>query len=214
MSRKIEIRSTDFTSPPAKAKASIDCVLAIDCSGSMMATDYPPSRFEAARKAARLFTTRKILQGYQDRVGLVGFGGSATVLQALTPDLSLVERAVDSVAMSHTGTGIGEALRVSRDVLCSVPGQARRAIILLSDGENTAGQDPRELLGDMRGVAVYTIGLGSVKGQQIDLPGLGPVTVRLDEGMLRDIAQRAGGRYYFAPKAGDLLDIFATLADV
>lgn len=205
---RIEITPMDLG---GSSKPQTNCVLALDCSGSMAASDYPPSRFEAAKKAARAFTTRKIIQGHCDRVGLIVFGGSAHIAQPLTEDLHLVEQAIDNVAgLTHTGTGIGEALRTASAMLTPGP---RRAVVLLSDGENTAGSDPRAVMYWLSGIQVYTIGVGSPKGQEIDLPGLGRVRVRLDDKLLSDISKHTGGRYYYAPGLADLIGIFTDLAD-
>ena len=62
-------------------------ILTIDSSGSMRASDLKPSRFEAAKAAARAFVEK---QAPTTRIGIVSFSGSASLVQAPTTDKSAV----------------------------------------------------------------------------------------------------------------------------
>ena len=68
---------------PAPTKEAVDIILCIDTSGSMEASDYPPTRLQAAKNAALMFTKRKVVQNYNDRVGVIGFGGGARLVHPL-----------------------------------------------------------------------------------------------------------------------------------
>ena len=87
-------------------------VLAIDVSGSMMATDVPPTRLDAAKDAASRF-----VQGLPDRfgVGLVSFSTGATALAEATDDRSEILDQIDGLE-AHTGTAIGDAIASAIDL--------------------------------------------------------------------------------------------------
>jgi VWFA-related protein len=81
------------------------------------------------------------------------------------------------------------------------PGQRRRAIILLTDGLNTTGRlDQKEATN--RALAaetvIYAIGIGNKRDG-------------IDRGVLRDIAERTGGRAFFPDKKFDLNAAFAEI---
>jgi Ca-activated chloride channel family protein len=86
------------------------------------------------------------------------------------------------------------------------------AIILLTDGENTAPPNPllaAQAAAD-RGVRIYTIGIGSAAGIPLEVNGF-TVHTRLDEAMLQQISQVTGGAYYNAGNEQDLEKIYDEL---
>jgi len=194
-------------------KAAVDVMLVIDSSGSMEATDFEPNRFEAAKWAARAFVQRKVVKRYNDRVGVMTFGGSATPVIAPISDLVAVDKALQGLyEITHTGTALGTALEAAAEELQRAGGR-RRAIILLSDGDHWAGSDPVPVAKGLKNIKVFTIGLGTVKGAVVNLPGLGRQTVRLNEKILQDIAHATGAAYYHAPGMEQLMEIYRNLAD-
>ncbi|HSR15378.1 MAG TPA: VWA domain-containing protein, partial [Gemmatimonadales bacterium] len=97
-----------------------------------------------------------------------------------------------------------------------VPGRSR-VVLLLTDGENNRGAvDPRTAAeaAAALGVRVYTIGVGTEGEARVPtgrgLSGLRyeVVPVRIDEVLLRDIADRTGGRYFRATDGAALARIF------
>jgi Ca-activated chloride channel family protein len=85
-------------------------------------------------------------------------------------------------------------------------------IILLSDGRRTTGPDPLEiakLVAD-RGVRVYTVGFGTLKGTMIGVDEYS-IYVRLDEETLKAIAKITGGEYFHAGTAADLRKVYESL---
>jgi Ca-activated chloride channel homolog len=147
-------------------------------------------------------------------------------------------------AFTHSSTGIGSALQAAAKLLPPTPagkkgsakdesdletgapgfrapkaakdaeGARRRAIILLTDGESYVGPDPRKVASTLDGIMIFTIGIGSPAGVELDIPGVGLTRVRLDEALLRDLAVRTGGEYFHAPTSAHLLRIYELLADV
>jgi Ca-activated chloride channel family protein len=178
-------------------------VLAIDTSGSMAADDVRPTRLAAADQALQRFLAA-LPAGV--RVGVVTFSDEAAVAAPLTRDRS---RVLDALAWSNepaSGTAIGDALARSLDLVATTPGDGPSAIVLLSDGAQTAGTlSPLAAAARARsdGVAVDTVALGTPKG--IVWEGVIPLAVPPDRRVLRQIARSTGGAS-FAPTDEARLD--------
>jgi len=114
------------------------------------------------------------------------------------------------------GTAMGDAItaaltRFRKDK--DIP----RAILVVSDGENTYGSDPVKAAAAAKeaGLKVYTLGVGSEKGAKIPLSKgvFGSITYkydkdgrmvisRLDEDELKSVAEAGGGKYFHASSGG------------
>jgi Ca-activated chloride channel family protein len=99
------------------------------------------------------------------------------------------------------------------------PGAPPAAVLLLSDGSQTAGTtDPlaaAQRAHDL-GIPVYTIALGTQSGtiESPDAPGSGQLlAVPPDEATLRRVAELSGGRFFTAPTAEDLRSVYEGLAE-
>ena len=93
------------------------------------------------------------------------------------------------------------------------PGSYRSAaVILLSDGRRTTGVDPvaAARLAAERGVRVYTVGIGTVEGGEVDFGGMS-MYMRLDEEALRMMAGMTAGEYRYAASAEDLRKVYEEL---
>jgi Ca-activated chloride channel family protein len=188
-------------------------ILAFDVSASMAAADLTPTRLEAAKAAARTFVER---QPPTVRLGVVAFSGSGVVTQEVTPDRQPVLAAIERLRPDG-GTALGRGLQTSlsavvgKPVLVDAPGaggpgvepqgpdlgyHGSAAVVLFTDGENTADPDPMEVaeLASSAGVRVYPVGLGRPEGTVIQVDGFQLATA-LDEPALRAIAERTDGRY-------------------
>jgi Ca-activated chloride channel family protein len=86
-----------------------DVMLAIDMSGSMRAADIAPSRFEAARAAAKGFVDD---MPRHTRVGIVAMAGTALVVQPLTDDKQQLHQALDGMQLQR-GTALGSGIVVA-----------------------------------------------------------------------------------------------------
>ena len=86
------------------------------------------------------------------------------------------------------------------------------AIILLTDGQTTTGPDPIESarMASERGVRVFTVGIGTEKGEMIGAEGWS-MRVRLDEASLKQIANITQGEYFYAGTASDLKKVYESL---
>jgi len=196
----------------------IDILLALDVSGSMRAMDLEPDRLEAARRVALDFIDGRP----NDRVGLVVFAGEAYTQCPLTLDHGVLEsllRQVDSGTMAD-GTAVGAALATGLNRLRGSDAKSK-VLILLTDGESNRGLDPRtalELAVEL-GVRVYTIGVGS--DGTAPMPVRTPfgvqtrrVEVRIDEALLREIAEATGGRYFRARDLAELAAVYERIDEL
>jgi Ca-activated chloride channel family protein len=206
-------------------------LLAFDVSGSMSATDVAPTRMEAAKTAALAFVAA---QPPSVRIGIVVFSDSGFSTQVPTYDRAGVETAIQRLEPER-GTSLGggilaslEAIAVADDPSTTdyysnrspeptvaptpVPDGVFEPtiIVLLSDGENTAGTEPLEAAQAARdrGIRIDTVGIGSPAGTTIEVEGF-RIHSQLDEAVLRAISDRTGGTYYAAADQADLSAIYA-----
>ena len=89
---------------------------------------------------------------------------------------------------------------------------AGAAIILLTDGQRTAGPDSIEAakMAADRGVRVFTVGFGTVNGEVLGFEGWS-FRARLDEETLKAVANMTRGEYFHAGSATDLNKVYETL---
>jgi Ca-activated chloride channel family protein len=199
-------------------REGVDIIIAMDCSLSMLAEDFKPSRLEKAKQEVNGLISR--LQG--DRVGLVAFAGVAFVQCPLTLDYSAAQLFLDIIdtdLIPQPGTAVGEAIRTSIKAF-SQKERKYKVLVLMTDGEDH-DSDPLGAAEEAatEGIKVYTIGIGSVQGEPIPLKntrGLvegykkdreGSVVVsKLDETTLQKISLTTGGKYYHATSGEMELD--------
>jgi len=187
-------------------------VLAIDDSGSMQATDYKPTRLEAAKAAAK--TLIKSLKP-KDNVGIIVFESGATTACYLTPFKDKAIEKLEAIEPRTGRTAIGDGLALAIDMATSIPNK-KKVVILLSDGVNNAGVvSPQEAIqfAKTNGVQVYTVGLGSEKPVVIGYDLFGnPQYAELDEQTLKKIAADTGGKYYKSVNEKTLDEIYARIS--
>src|SRR4051794_9245684 len=193
----------------------IAIVIAIDISSSMLAEDFAPSnRLEVAKQQAVGFIRGRSA----DRIGLVAFAGEALTQVPVTLDYPVIEQAVMDLKIGslEDGTAIGSGLATAVNRLRKAPDKSK-VILLLTDGENNKGLiDPRTAAATASafGIKVYTIGVGTIGEAPIPTGrGLGGfryelLPVRIDEPLLREIANKTGGKYFRARDSEALSRIF------
>ena len=165
--------------------------LAVDVSGSM----NDDNKLVQAKEAAKAFVSRL---RPRDRTTVITFNDKVAVQLQPTGDPAVLRRAIDGLQASGS-TRMNDGLARAVSEILRAPQGARRAVILLSDGEDTDSQATLEAaLGpalDAR-LPVYTIGLGGdAKGE-----------------ILSSIASQTKARYYAAPRATDLDQAFKLLS--
>ncbi|WP_234736479.1 VWA domain-containing protein [Tellurirhabdus bombi] len=184
----------------------IDVILALDISSSMNETDLKPNRLAAAKRVAQLFVRSRP----DDRMGLVIFAGEAFSLCPLTTDHDLLNSYLtdlDDSMIKTSGTAIGSALAVCINRMRESASKSK-VVILLSDGDNTAGNlDPIIVarLAKAFNIRIYTIAVG-----RPEIPRLGALAsaVTIDEGILTTIAGIGGGTFFRATDARRLQTVF------
>jgi len=187
--------------------SNMDFVLAIDCSSSMLATDYKPSRLEAAKNAAKIFvdeTKGKV------NIAILSFAGISFIKEELTNDINKLKKSIDNISIELVGgTAIGNAIITAINLLTT--SKNPRVVILLTDGQNTVGESIDQALeyAKMKGVVIHTVGIGSKEGGK--LPGTNFIT-RLDEESLQRIAKETGGLYHKANTTKELEKIYKDIA--
>lgn len=198
----------------------MDIEIALDVSGSMGAEDFQPdNRLTVAKRVVADFIAGRP----GDRLGLVIFSGAALNKAPLTTDRRMLAFLLDSVEIGTLprGTAIGMALATAAARLEESTAESR-IIVLVTDGANNTGEiDPRSAAALCAGLGlkVYTVGVGT--GGEVPIPvAIGdPLTGRpsvqrvmrripVDEGLLREIAERTGGRYFLATDPAALAAIF------
>jgi Ca-activated chloride channel family protein len=198
-----------------RTSEGIDIMLVLDISESMKLQDFKPDRLEAAKDVAKEFVKGRL----QDRIGLVVFSGEAFSLSPLTNDYDLLIRFIEDIdfqMISKPGTAIGLAIGVATNRLMESTAKSK-IMILLSDGENTAGNiDPytaAKLAAGYR-TKIYTIGVGKEGKVLIGKDPFGNdqyIENNMDETTLRTIAKIGSGNYYRADNNQSLKKIFDTI---
>jgi Ca-activated chloride channel family protein len=184
----------------------IEVFIALDLSQSMLAQDVAPNRIERARRFAADLALR--LRG--NKTGLIVFAGSAYLQVPLTSDYAAIALFANSASpetIPDQGTAIAEVIELAGQYF-SQKSKGGKALIIISDGEDheaSAAEALRRIR--KQGINVFTLGVGTASGSFIPMQMSGqedvkrdergtPIRSRLNETMLRDLAQEGGGSYY------------------
>ncbi len=212
--------------------------MVVDRSGSMQAMDFQIAgehvdRLTAIKKVAGDFVTgddSKNLDGrFSDLVGLITFAGYADGETPPTLDHAfLVSQLNNARIVTHRGedgTAIGDAISLAVEKLNALDARQKqkvqsKVIILLTDGENNAGElDPIQAaeLAATLGIKIYTIGVGT-KGEApvpvTDAFGRQHVQwmpVNIDEETLTKVAEITHGKYFRATDTDSLAKIYGEI---
>lgn len=199
----------------------VDILIAFDCSGSMAAMDLDfqkRTRLDVAKEVTHDFIKKRT----NDRIGLVVFAGDAYTQCPMTLDSGVLLQILESVTIGMDGTipdGTAIGLAVARCLKRLENSQSKsRVIVLLTDGENNAGNiDPIQAanIAKIQGVKIYTIGTGSKEGSApylVNSPLFGQIfqsqPVKIDEETLEQMAALTGGEYFRASDQKELRNIF------
>jgi Ca-activated chloride channel homolog len=205
------------------SRASGTVILAMDVSGSMAATDVAPSRLAAAKRAALSFIGA---QPDSVDIGVIAFQQGGLEAALPTPDHATVSAAVRRLRAGG-GTSLGDAILASlsaitrKTVAIGRDGSAPNigywpsaTIVLLSDGQDQAGADPRTdaaaSVAEKAGVHIDTVGVGTTAGTTVDVDGYHLFTA-LDVATLKSISQATGGMYHPASDASELNGIASSI---
>jgi VWFA-related protein len=192
-------------------------------------TSVSQERTLPEEKAAALQFVDAVVRPEKDEVAVVSFTGESTLEQGLTGSVPRVRRALERVQFvapsgyigggQTTGTppisGTGQSLAASTavwdaiwvtsdEVLSGTSDKTRRAIILLTDGVDYASQKKvndaidRAIKAD---AVIYSIGIGDEMYDGVN------------EGGLKKVSERTGGRAFFPRDEADLRAAFAQIQE-
>jgi Ca-activated chloride channel homolog len=191
----------------------IDIVVTLDISTSMLAMDFSPNRLEAAKKVAMEFISGR----EYDRMGLVVFAGEAFTQCPLTTDRAVLLNLFGDIktGLIEDGTAIGNGLATAVARLKDSKAVSR-VIILLTDGENNRGEVAPLTAAEIAktfGIRVYTVGVGTMGMAPYPVPTpygtqIQNMEVKIDEGMLKQIAKITDGQYFRATSNLKLAEIY------
>lgn len=191
---------------PVWLNRGADILFVLDISPSMAGLDMNGrSRFEAARSLVHDFAKRRT----QDAIGFIAVGDDAALLVPLTTGRESLYARLDALEIGELGDGtaLGTGLAMAAFHISKTQAP-RRAVVLITDGENNAGSIHPEaaaaMLGDMN-VTLWVIGVGS--SGDIPISYVDPVThlrrtgtfdSRYDPEKLKSIAAAANGFWIHA----------------
>lgn len=195
----------------------LSLAILIDTSGSQ-------ERTLPGQKMAAIYFVNSIMRSDGDEAAIATFTEVPAIEQKLTRDVTLLRQAIERAKVvlppGYIGGGVvigplpsagksaplpgstaiwDAVLAACDDVLSQSARQTRRAIIILSDGEDTASKNKmtsaieRAIKDD---VAIYAIGIGDYKREGVN------------KDALRKLSERTGGRAFFPKKVGELTAIF------
>lgn len=188
-------------------REGIDIVFAIDVSKSMLAEDVAPNRLEKSKQ----IVSQIINKLGNDRIGIVGYAGSAYPVLPITSDYSVAKMFLQNMntdIVSSQGTAISDAIELSASFFDDP--QTSKLLILISDGEDH-GEGAEEAAENARekGMKIITIGVGTEKGGPIPVKKRGitesfkrdnngeVVVTKLYPESLKRIAERTKGGYVY-----------------
>ena len=203
-------------------------MIGLDISASMLAEDIKPNRLRKAKHTISSFIDR--LEG--DRVGLIAFAGDSFVQCPLTIDYAAAKLLLDALdvdTISQSGTEISQAIEIAASSF-NQEEHKYKVLLFFTDGEDH-GKKAIEAAkaAASQGIRIYCVGVGlpnqgtpiplrqsngEFRGYKHDRNGK-PVVTKLEDALLREIAQLTNGNYYQATLGGAEMDrLFAELAAI
>jgi Ca-activated chloride channel family protein len=184
-------------------RVGIETIIAMDISNSMRAEDIIPSRLDRSK----MMIENLVDHFSNDKIGLIVFAGDAFVQLPITSDYvsaKMFLSSIDPSMIATQGTDIARAIEMATHSFTQEEGIGK-AIIVITDGEDHEGGalQAAEAAKDA-GMRVYVLGVGSVNGAPIPIPGTGgymtdrsgnTVMSALNEDMCKQVAQAGGGAY-------------------
>jgi Ca-activated chloride channel homolog len=200
----------------------LSLAILIDCSASEERT------LPDEKDAARAFLENILRPGGKDEAAILSFTGETTLEQGFSGNVERLRRAIDRVEfvppsgyigggvvvngtppISGTNQAIAGSTAIwdavwatSEELIGTSAEHTRRAIILLTDGDDTSSRlkmDEAITAAQKADSLIYAIGIGD------------RYTFNVNEGALRKIAEKTGGRAYFPRHERDLRDAFAQI---
>ncbi|MFB0535138.1 MAG: VWA domain-containing protein [Anaerolineae bacterium] len=202
-------KKVDIVAFTAGVRNPISTILVIDRSESMAYEN----KLEGAKEAAIVFVD--LMRG-QDKTALVAFDENVVTLQPFSSDKAALKSKIQAIGTGGC-TAWYDAVYYAVDIMSGVEG--RRSIILLSDGLDCREDIMLSFLGQG---STYTFEEAVAHAREVEVPiqaiGLGGVATQevshegFDEVRLRRVASETGGKYFHAPSAEELKDLYESLS--
>ena len=195
----------------------LDIIVALDTSKSMLARDIIPNRLQRAKLAA----LDLLKQARTDRVGLVAFAGTAFLQCPLSLDDEAFRQSVEALEvniMPQGGTAFADAIQTARSAF-KEKSENYKVLVLFSDGEDHDGHAVDAAKDAAKeSIRIFTVGVGTAKGEVLRVPDSKgamdfvrdengqAVSSRLNEPLMREIAQATGG-FYLLLSGGETMKV-------
>lgn len=198
-----------------------EMMVAVDLSGSMQVEDMTLN----GRAVNRLDMLKVLLGDFierrsGDRLGLILFGDDAYMQTPMTFDRKTVQQMLDEAVLGLVGkqTAIGDAIALAVKRF-NEKKNSNRVLLLLTDGQNTAGKITPEQaleLAVAKDITIYSIGIGADVMIQNSMFGARRVnpSSELDEKSLQHLADETGGKYFRARNSSDMEQIYQLLDEL
>ncbi|MFT7008234.1 MAG: Ca-activated chloride channel family protein [Colwellia sp.] len=195
-----------------------EMMIAVDLSGSMQIEDMSlngsaVNRLDMLKVVLGDFIERRV----GDRLGLILFADDAYMQTPMTFDRKTVKQMLDESVLGLVGrkTAIGDAIALAVKRF-DAKQESNKILLLLTDGQNTAGKITPEQaleLAVARDITIYTVGIGAEVMLQKSLFGTRRVnpSSELDERTLTMLARQTGGKYFRAKDSQGMELIYSLL---
>jgi len=195
-----------------------EMMIAVDLSGSMEIEDMSlngrgVNRLQMLKVVLGDFIERRV----SDRLGLILFADDAYMQTPMTFDRKTVKQMLDESELNLVGrkTAIGDAIALAVKRF-DAKQESNKVLLLLTDGQNTAGKITPEQaleLAVAKEITIYTVGIGADSMIQKSLWGSQRVNPSgdLDEQSLSNIAEKTGGQYFRARDSQGMSEIYTLL---
>ena len=183
-------------------RQGIEAMICMDISNSMLAEDVVPSRLDKSK----MLMENLVDHFDSDKVGLVVYAGDAFVQMPITADYVSAKMFMQNInpsLIAAQGTDIATAIDLAMKSFTQDE-KAGKAIILITDGEDHEGQAMAAAqAAKEKGIRVFILGIGTLKGAPIPMPDGHYLTdrsgetvmTRLNEDMCKEIAAAGSGTY-------------------
>ena len=195
-----------------------EMMIAVDLSGSMQIEDMSlrgsaVNRLDMLKVVLGDFIERRV----GDRLGLILFADDAYMQTPMTFDRKTVKQMLEESVLGLVGrkTAIGDAIALAVKRF-DAKQKSNKVLLLLTDGQNTAGKILPEQaleLAIAKGITIYSIGIGADVMLQESLFGTRRVNPSsdLDEKTLTKLAEQTGGKYFRAKDSQGMNQIYQLL---
>lgn len=195
-----------------------EMMIAVDLSGSMQIEDMSlngrtVNRLDMLKVVLGDFIERRV----GDRLGLILFGDDAYMQTPMTFDRKTVKQMLNESVLGLVGrkTAIGDAIGLAVKRF-DAKQKSNKVLLLLTDGQNTAGKiSPEQALelAVAKDITIYSIGIGADEMLQKSLFGTRRInpSSELDERTLTKLAKDTGGQYFRARDSEGMNQIYQLL---